>query len=374
MERARGWWRSLRTLLVGLAAGVLAPAPARAVAPPAAAHYEIVRVAEGIWSFIPAESKSAIVSGNTTAIVGDDGVLVFDTGNFPSVAPAIIADLRRLTDKKVRYVVNSHWHFDHCNGNAAFRKAFPDAVFVASSFTRERMAANFQKFDASSPPLLESEVKRIRGLLGTGKRPDGSPLSQPARAAYEAILSDYEGAIPEYARVELVLADATFDDAMTIHLGRREVLLRHLGRGNTAGDVVVYVPDARVLVSGDVLVLPVPYGFGSYPTEWADVLKKIDAMDTTAIVPGHGPVQHDHAYLRALESALESVTAQVRPLVSRGEGLEKIQKTVNLDAFRKELSAGSPERERAFDQFFLSSIVARAYEEARGSFTPEGAG
>jgi cyclase len=358
----------------GAAAALLILAPAGAAEPPepAAARYETREIAHGIWSFLPAESRSAIVSGNTTAIAGDDGVLVFDTGNFPTVAPRMLADIERLTRKPVRFVVNSHWHFDHANGNAAYRRAFPSAVFLSSEFTRERMIANFQKFDSGYPPLLEAEVRRIRGLLESGKRPDGSPLSEAARSAYRAILPDYEAAIGQYSRVELVPADITFDDSVTVELGRRQVRLLHLGRGNTAGDVIAYVPDARVVASGDILVLPVPYGFGSYPTEWAEVLRKLDALDAETIVPGHGPLQHDRTSLRRLRAMLDSLVSQVRPLVAQGLSLDQVRKKVNLDSFRNEISGGNSDREREFDQFFLEPIVGRAYEEANGHFSPEG--
>ena len=84
---------------------------------------------------------------------------------------------------------------------------------------------------------------------------------------------------------------------MTLRLGKRDVQVMFLGRANTAGDAVVYVPDAKVLATGDIVVHPFPFAFQSYIGEWARVLRKMEAMDAIAIVPGHGPVMRDKAYL-----------------------------------------------------------------------------
>src|SRR5580704_12069941 len=87
--------------------------------------HETVKVAEGIYAFITAESNNAIVSGNSVAIVGDDGVLVVDSGNFPSETRRIIAEIRQLTPLPVRYLVHTHWHRDHTDGDSEYRGAFP---------------------------------------------------------------------------------------------------------------------------------------------------------------------------------------------------------------------------------------------------------
>jgi len=369
--------RAFRSVRMSMAIGILTAvtrAPRADAAPePTAARYETVKVAEGVFTFVPAEASTGIVSGNTTAVIGDDGVLVFDTGNFPSVTRRILADLRKLTDKPVRYVANSHWHFDHANGNAIFHEAFPGAVFLSSGFTRDRMAANFSKFDSVAyADMLEPEAKRLRGVIESGKKSDGTELSNAARAAYARVADDLEGAVPEYRAARLRLADVTFEDEVVVHLGRRDVRLWHAGRGNTAGDVVAFVPDVRVLATGDVLVLPVPYGFGSYPTEWVAVLKKLDALDAAVVIPGHGPVQRDRGALTSLASLLEAVVAQVKPLADGGSSLEEIRKKIDVETFRKRYTGGDPGRETDFQRFFLDPIVDRAFQEARGTFAPEG--
>src|SRR5882672_12052032 len=86
--------------------------------------FKTERVADGVYAFITPEERSGFQSGNSIAIIGDDGVLMFDTGNIPSSTRRQIAEIRKLTNKPVRYVVNSHWHPDHNLGNAEYRAAF----------------------------------------------------------------------------------------------------------------------------------------------------------------------------------------------------------------------------------------------------------
>jgi hypothetical protein len=119
--------------------------------------YRTVKVADGIYAFITPEERSGFQSGNSVAIIGDDGVLVYDTGNIPSSARRQIAELRKLTDKPVRFVVNSHWHPDHNLGNAEYHSAFPSATFIGTSATRvgilERVPNYFNQMKSFAPRI-----------------------------------------------------------------------------------------------------------------------------------------------------------------------------------------------------------------------------
>src|SRR5690242_1011761 len=88
-------------------------------------QYQTTKLAEGVYAFIAPESKTPFVSGNSLAVIGSDGVLVVDSTNVPSLARRMIDDIKKLTDKPVRFLVNTHWHPDHLMGNAAYREAFP---------------------------------------------------------------------------------------------------------------------------------------------------------------------------------------------------------------------------------------------------------
>jgi len=359
-----------RLALLALA-GALAAGPAPAAEEHAWDTFRVVDVAEGVFTFVSPVSPNGLVTGNSTVVAGDDGVLVFDSGNFPSLTRRMIAEIGKRTTKPVRFVVNSHWHFDHANGNSVYREAFPSVTIVDHDFTREKMAQNFEKFDRATADALAADMARLERRLEEGKRSDGTPLTEDDRRTIASVRRDEAGALPEYRSVKLELADVTFADALTVHLGKREVRLLHLGRGNTAGDVVAFVPDVRVLLAGDTVVLPTPYGYGAYPTEWVRVLEKIEAMKPAVLVPGHGPIQRDTAYLTTLKELLRSVATQVAELAKEGAAVEDVKKRIELEPFRKKLAGDDAPRRRAFDSFFVSPIVDRAYQEAKGALAPE---
>jgi glyoxylase-like metal-dependent hydrolase (beta-lactamase superfamily II) len=365
---SNGLYRNRR--LLALTALVVASSAAQAAGPPWES-YDTVPLADGIYAFVAPEERGGVVDCNSTVVIGDDGVLVFDTGQFPTLTRKRIADLRKLTDKPVRFVVDSHWHYDHTNGNAEYKDAFPNAVVVSHDFTRAQGAPNFDKYVTKFPDELPKIEAPIRGLLAKGTHADGRPVTAGEREFYAEVLSAGQAVAPEARAARYVPASLTLGDSLTVYLGKREVRLLHLGRGNTAGDVVAYVPDAKLLLTGDAVVSPIPFPFGSYPSEWAVVLRKLAAMDAGTIVPGHGPVQHDNRYLLNLAAMLESLVAQVRAARRDGAALEVVRKKVDLVAFRRQFVGDDPTQQGMFDGTFVQTAVERAYQEIQGKFEPE---
>ncbi len=157
-----------------------------------------------------------------------------------------------------------------------------------------------------------------------------------------------------YAR-RLVIADA-----------QAPVEALFLGRANTDGDAEIWLPRQRILASGDTVVSPVPYGFGSYPKDWIGVLQKLRAYPFRTLVPGHGEPQHDRAYLDRLIALIQAVRAQVGPLARQGLSLKTVEEKVDLSAQRKAFVGDDPWLGQWFDQYWSEPIVRSAYKEARG--------
>jgi len=327
--------------------------------------YETVKVGDGIYAFITPEPKSGVVNGNSVAIIGDDGVLVVDTGQIPTLTRRMIGEIRAKTDKPVRYVVNTHWHWDHNICNAQYREAYPNVSIVSTPFTRQLLID-------STPKFLEFFHTGADKVVERGKKMLETKLSDTDRADLLDDLDDFEAGIPELRTATFVAPDTVFDTSMTVFLGKREVRIFTPGRANTAGDAVVYVPDAKVLVTGDIVVSPTPYATSSHFVDWIASLKKLSAMDVAVIVPGHGPVQRDRSYMTLLTQLLESLVSQVGSAVQQGLTLEETQKRVDLESFRKQLAGDDRRRNRAFREYFLTSAIATAYKQAKGEPTTEG--
>ena len=326
--------------------------------------YDTVNVADGIYAFVAPDPKSGLVNGNVVAVVGDEGVLVVDTGQLPTLAKRMIAEIKAKTNQPVRYVVNTHWHWDHNLANFVYRDAFPRAAIVSTAFTRKSLiefTPMFTNFMNNSAGKMLEQMRAMRAKA----------TDETMRANLDDDIDDLEAGLPEVKNVPFVAPGETFEKELTVYLGKREVRIFHPGRANTAGDAMVYVPDAKVLITGDVVVTPTPYATGSYITEWISVLDNIAAMDLAAIVPGHGPVQRDKSYVASLNALLKSLNAQVQAAVKEGLSLEETQKRVNVEEFRKRFAGDDRRRNRFFKEYFLDSAIKYAWHQARGEETKE---
>jgi cyclase len=329
--------------------------------------YETVRIADGIVAFIASESNTGIVSGNCIAVIGDDGVLVVDSTSFPSHARQIIAEIKQMTNQPVRFLVHTHWHPDHLLGDGEFRAAFPGIAFISTAFTQKAIAELAPKYIHGNAEQGPAYGVHIRKQVQEGKDDDGKPLTDADKKYLTDYANSIDFALPGYKQYKMILPNVAFKDSLTITLGKREVQLLFLGLGNTHGDAVIFVPDAKVVMAGDLLVAPTPYSYGSFLTEWIQTLAKLKTLGATTIVPGHGPVEHDYAYLDLVTSALQFVLSQVQAAVAKHLSLDETRKQVDLSAFEKKFCGDDHDRKIAFREGFTNQAVERAYEETKFS-------
>ena len=355
---------------IWVAAGLAAAGAARADFP-GERMYQTVEVAPGVYAFVSPETNGPIPSGNVVAVIGDDGVLLVDSGRFPTLARRMAGEIRRRTDKPVRWLVHTHWHLDHIAADAVFRDAFPGITSVSTHFTRRKMAEKQIPYVRDLVKTDTGYVQYLEERVASGKRRDGSPMPEELRRYLASQVADIRLEMAELAGAEIVLPSLTFEKELSIHLGKREVRVAFLGRGNTEGDAVVIVPDARVVATGDLLVSPIPYGYGCHPAEWIQTLDTLTEIDAAAIVPGHGPVQRDWGYAKRVAALLREIERQVGDEVRKGATLEQTQEAVDLAALRKTFAGDRFDRGAAFDDFFVRSAVDRAYQEAKGVMAEE---
>jgi glyoxylase-like metal-dependent hydrolase (beta-lactamase superfamily II) len=135
--------------------------------------------------------------------------------------------------------------------------------------------------------------------------------------------------------VKAVPPTVLFDDSLRLDLGPgRRVELRNRGRANSPNDVTVYLPEQRILFTGDILVSPLPYVGGSNPGPWIQVLRELEAIPVQAIVPGHGAVQADHGYTRTVREVFEATRARIEALYRDGKRLPEAREQVDISDLR----------------------------------------
>ena len=354
--------------LVLAALAPAAPAAAQTAATRQAGDFELIKLAEGVYAATRTEPAGLTVNGNSVFIINDEDVVVVDTTLTPGTAREQIAALRRLTTKPVRYVVNTHWHDDHILGNAAYREAFPGADFIAHAATRDYLPGTglANRRLAMSERGYPGFIGALRRRLERNESVFGGPLDEEERAVISSDIRIAERYMAENPTAPVVLPTVTLRDRLTLHRGGRVIDILHLGRGHTSGDVVVHLPEEGIIVAGDLVIHPVPYVGNpqSHPGEWGETLEKLLALRHTVIVPGHGPVLRDDAYVRQMARLFASIRQQVAAAAARGETLEQARKSVRLDEFRRLFAGDSRVRRDIFDSYVLGAGLAAAYTDA----------
>jgi len=353
-----------------VALAVLVTLASDARAAPADDGARMETVADGVYVILHDNATEEWPHGNTGVVVGETGVLVVDSTYLPSRARADIALIRKVTDKPVRYLAYTHWHFDHNNGGIAYRQAFPAVDVVSARDTARYVELNAVWWSRRQAAPGSSHRKTLAGLeaqLASGKDERGQLLAADRKRALASDVAHRTGELEELAGLRVVTPNLTFIDTLTLTVGRRRVELRNWGRGNSPEDVTVYVPDAQVLFTGDLVVQsPLPYPFASWPVSWVEVLRSLDAHPATTLVPGHGPVLRDRAYLRQVRALLEASNARVEEKVRAGHTLEQIQEEVTLDDLRRSCPAWTPASLDEDWRETVKSLVERSFRGVRG--------
>lgn len=335
--RGRGQWRTALgaaslvfvALLVGAQKGdAQAAAQDGGAAPaPLSVHkgkeYTLEKWAEGVY----------LATGGTGSqncvIVNDDDVVLFDVGTTPAGARALLEDIRLVTDKPVRTVVNSHFHYDHVLGNGAFG---PDVQIIGHRYTRTAI----QTFDTlhrepylswinrHNPAQLEAMAKQLAG-----------ETSAQRRASLEAQLAATRLNMERVAEISPVPPNLTFDSEMVLTRGTRDIRLLFLGRGHTAGDIVLHLPKEGVVCTGDLMEGVIAYLGDGFFDEWVKTLQALKTLDFGLVLPGHGRPFSDKQRITHFESYLTDLVTQVEAIRSRGVPAEEALRQVDMSAHEK---------------------------------------
>jgi glyoxylase-like metal-dependent hydrolase (beta-lactamase superfamily II) len=304
----------------------------------------------GVHVFRAPQELEFWTSTNSVVVINDEDVVVFDSPTRAVTAKAVIAEIRKLTPKPVRVLINSHWHQDHWSGNDEYAKAFPGLRILASAQTRDYMKRMPSAYFANGLQRgMQARRDELAEAIKTGKLPDGSPLTPEVRAQKEGVIARREQFAAEVAALPRILPDAVYEDEMTFWSGKREFRLMSV-TGDATGSTVLFLPGQRILATGDVLVSPEdgkgppPWTTNSYSvTPWLETLRRLDALDSAVIVPGQGPAMRDETYLRRTIELFAAVIDQVHAALERGVvGLEAVQAAVNVDEIGRGYTPGAP--------------------------------
>ena len=313
--------RSLRTSIV-LVGVVLASLSAQAQS------FDIVKMAEGVYAAIGREG----VASNGAFIVNQDDVVVVDTHYRPSWARDLIAEIRKVTNRPVRYVVNTHWHNDHTQGNQAYISVFgPNVEYLAQHLTREDMAGKaIPSVQEALSKTVPANITRLEKTLADGKDAQGNQLTDEERQRVERQLASQKSYLEELKTIQITLPTITFERSLILHKPDRDIHIYYFGKGHTRGDVVVYLPKEKVVITGDLLTNGIPFMRDAYPSQWIGALEAIQKLDWTQASTGHGGVQQGKEQIGRLIAYMKDMVAAVKDAIAKGMSLEDAKKSIDL--------------------------------------------
>lgn len=324
------------------------------------------KIADGVYVIRHKDPPDHFLQGNTAVIIGSTGVLVVDSCYLPSSAREDIAQIRQWTDKPVRYLLNTHWHNDHNQGNAAYAEAFPALTIIAQTETAKAMAFRESAYLREYP----QRIATFQRQLDTGIGPDGKPLTDAEKEDLKNAVAGGKAAndivSAEFRNLQVRIPDLTFDRSLDLDLGGREVQIRFLGRGNTAGDAVVFLPKEKILVAGDLVDSPVPFLGSGFPSEEVATLGRVLELDFEKLVPGHGEVltgkDFVHREIDLIQAAIRAVDREMATTsVAPRKRLDPITKAVTQDpeviACSKKLIGDDPDSRDFFESWSFPELI-----------------
>ena len=305
----------------------------------ASQSFDIVKIADGVYAAIV--KPGAPVGSNGAFIINKDEVLVVDTHYRPSFARELLEEIRKLTPLPVKFVVNTHWHNDHTQGNQAYFNAFPKGVeFLSHVNTRRDIVSK-------AIPSIKDSLETLPGTIQKMEAQVPTTADAQARARLETNIANQKAYLAELKMIEINLPTLTFDKSLILHRGDREIRILYFGRGHTAGDVVVYLPKEKIVVTGDLLTNGIPFFRDAFPSEWSATLKGVASLDTDQFVPGHGPVQQGKTQISRLIAYLDEMVPAVRKLAAAGKTIDEVKAALDFSKYKDQLAGFQPQIGRA---------------------------
>ncbi|HBW83980.1 MAG TPA: hypothetical protein DEF79_08065 [Gammaproteobacteria bacterium] len=289
--------------------------------------HRFVEAQNGVW--LGTGNGSVYTMSNVMVLVGANDTLVVDSHVTPMAARALLDALPALTDKPVRYLVNSHYHFDHAHGN----QTFPAGVeIIGHEFTRQKLNGESSNvleentFRSFSDPVALT-VSNLKRLAVAETNPDRRNQLQGRLK----VQSEYLAAIAE---VKPTPPNITLTDKMTLFQavegGTREIQLLHFGRAHTGGDVVIFLPREKVAFTGDMMLPGLPYMGDGHVDEWPDALEGLKSLDFDYWLPGHGPVMESKEPIGKLQSYLRDLWLKTGRVYREGVSWEQAAGRIDM--------------------------------------------
>jgi glyoxylase-like metal-dependent hydrolase (beta-lactamase superfamily II) len=298
-------------------------AKAQTGAPIVSGAHRFEKVSDGVY--YATASGTMTVGANSPIILTDTEAIVIDSEITPAAARALIADLKAITDKPVRYVIDSHYHYDHAFGNQVFG---PEVQIIGHENTRKRLLGNTmeQYTYLNSVQPVPARVEALRKRIADEKDP-------AQKSVLERQVANSLAYLEQVKEIKVTPPGVTLDRKMTLFRGGREIQLLYFGRGHTDTDLVVFLPKERIVCTGDLMESVISYMGDAYAAEWPATLDRLMELDFDTVMPGHGVVFTGKARIQEFQRYLREALKQATELKKAGVPADAAAPRIDLTAF-----------------------------------------
>jgi cyclase len=315
--------------------------------------FDVKPIANGVYAAIA--KPTFRTNCNSIIVVLDDSVLVVDTESKPSAAQELVTFIKSVTDKPVKYLVITHFHADHTQGAEAYLKAWPGAEIISSEATRtsivQRGTARLERESRSVPAQME----QLRAGLRTA-------TSDTQKEDMEKNLREAEAYMAESKTLHIAVPTITVTNNLILKQKSRTVQIMWLGKAHTDGDLFVFLPEDKILLTGDSMQSLTPTMRDSYPAEWIHTLDAAERLDFDTVLGGHGDVFHGKATFDLWKQYFADLMQGASQAYANGASLDETRKRL-IPALLAKYESKFPKR---FNETIVSN-VEKAYRVASGS-------
>ena len=288
--------------------------------------YRFNKVREGIYHVIGTGALTVV--GNSSVIVNDNDVILVDDHVSPAAAWVLVDELKDITTKPVRYVINTHFHYDHAHGNQVFAQ---NVDIIGHEFTREMLSGG----KSAQMPLYQNYINGLPAQIENLKKAVDAESDAAKKATAQTRLDVAQNNAASQAELKPTPPNVTLRTEMTLHSrfqgNDREIQIRFIGRAHTGGDVIVYLPREKVVMTGDMLVgAGISNMSDAFVNEWVTTLDNLKKIDFETVLPGHGEAFTDKAKIDYWQAYLRDVWTEVGKLKQQGVSAEDAARRADL--------------------------------------------
>jgi glyoxylase-like metal-dependent hydrolase (beta-lactamase superfamily II) len=280
--------------------------------------FDFKPVADGVYAAVA--KPTFRTNCNSAIVILDNAVLVVDAQSKPSAAEAVIAEVKRLTDKPVEYLVLTHFHNDHTQGVQAYIRNWPGVKIISTPETRDSIAQRTEARLERDSVTLPKQIDKMKLDLAQA---DGSEKSRLKKQLNEA-----EAYLEEMKQIHLIEPNLLVDDRLELHVGPETVEMFSFRHAHTDGDLVVYLPSKKVLISGDIIHGAQPITKDGYLVEWTAAIGQLEKLDFETVIGGHGDILHDRTRFDLWQQYFTDLLHETAQSVASGESLDAARKRI----------------------------------------------